>query len=76
MQTQQSAPVAQVPVVQQTARPVPQKRHSSGLGRFFSDTASGVLSNVIASEITSAANVTSGTVGGGDSGGWGGDGSD
>ncbi len=58
--TQQSAPVS-------APRPAaPQTRHSSGLGRFFSDTASGALSSIIATDIT---NATSGTgvmmVGGG-----------
>jgi hypothetical protein len=61
--TQQSAPVS-------APRPAaPQTRHSSGLGRFFSDTASGALSSIIATDIT---NATSGT-GGDDGGGWGGD---
>lgn len=73
--TLQSAPVPQVgaPVVQQQGRPAAvQKRHSSGFGRHFSNTASGVLSNVIGSEITSGA---SGMGGDGGNGG-GGDGGD
>ena len=72
MPTQQSAPVPQVQVhpAATAARPAQKHRHSSGVGRFFSDTASGVLANVIATEITTAANGT----GGGDSGsGWAGD---